>query len=97
VDDFAWSTTVGINSITTEKNTVAVFPNPATDNITFNSTVNVNKMEVTDITGRLVGTYIITDNRLTLQTSNFSAGIYLFSLLNEKQEVVNRGKFEVTK
>ena len=54
-------------------------------------------MEVLDITGRRVGLYSMIGNALTIETSSFSSGMYIYNVLNDKQEVINRGKFEVTK
>ena len=97
VDALAWSGYTGTNDIASLKNNVSVFPNPANDQINFNSTVDVSIMEITDITGRLVGTYKMMNNKTTIQTSDFVPGMYLYNVSNDKKEVVNRGKFEVAK
>jgi hypothetical protein len=97
VDDLAWSGYTSVNEIAGVENNVSVFPNPTNDQINFNSSVNVNVVEITDITGRLTGAYKMTDNKLTIQTSSFVPGTYFYTLLNDKKEVMNRGKFEVTK
>lgn len=62
---------------------LSVFPNPASDEVTvaFNTSKEKTNIEVFDIQGRLV--YIDTDdreigeNKIKLNTSNFSAGIYI--------------------
>ena len=62
---------------------LSVFPNPASDEVTvaFNASKEKTNIEVFDIQGRLV--YIDTDdreigeNKIKLNTSNFSAGIYI--------------------
>lgn len=97
VDALAWSGYTSVNEIAGVENNVSVFPNPANDQINFNSSVNVSAVEITDITGRLTGAYKMVDNKLTIQTSSFVPGTYLYTMLNDKKEVMNRGKFEVTK
>ena len=99
VDALAWSgvSTAGINNIANTNNNVSVFPNPTNDQINFNSSINASAVEITDITGRIIGSYKMADNKLTIQTSSFVPGTYLYTMLNDKKEVISRGKFEVTK
>lgn len=96
IDAMSWS---GYNSINeaAQPSSISIFPNPATNNISFTSKVNADAVEVLDIIGRRVGVYTMIGNALTIETSSFSSGMYIYNVLNEKKEVVNRGKFEVTK
>lgn len=96
IDAMSWS---GYNSINESGSTgsVSVYPNPASNNITFKSSVNADAVEVMDITGRKTGEYPMLANSRTIETSGFAAGMYIYNVLNEKKEVINRGKFEVTK
>lgn len=96
IDAMSWSGYTGINDIS-KPSSISIFPNPATNNISFTSKVNADAVEVLDITGRRVGVYSMTGNALTIETSSFSSGMYIYNVLNDKQEVINRGKFEVTK
>jgi Secretion system C-terminal sorting domain len=96
IDAMSWS---GYNGINENANfgSVSVSPNPAINYISFTSSVNANAVEILDITGRKVGIFLMVGNAVTVQTSSFNAGIYIYNVLNEKKEVINRGKFEVTK
>ena len=96
VDNFVWSGYNSVNEIETSGN-VSVFPNPATNNITFSSSVYAETVEVLDVAGRKVGTFTMNGNTATIETAAFASGIYIYNVLNEKKEVINRGKFEVTK
>lgn len=96
VDNFVWSGYNSINDIAVT-GSISIFPNPATNNISFSSSVNAEAVEVHDITGRKVGLFSMTGNAVTIETSSFSAGMYIYNILNENKEVINRGKFEVTK
>ena len=97
IDELAWSGYISTNDIKGAINNVSVFPNPANDNINLSCPVDVSIIEITDITGRLAGSYSMTDNKINIQTSAYAPGMYLFTLLNTKKEVVNRGKFEIAK
>lgn len=96
VDNFVWS---GYNSINEIGNigSVSIFPNPAVNHVTFTSTVNAVEVEVMDLAGRKVGVFSMNGNTVTVETTSFSSGMYLFNVLNEKKQVINRGKFEIAK
>ncbi len=97
VDSFSWSGYNSINEINNVLGTVSVFPNPATTAVNFQSSVSADAVEILDITGRKVGSYLMTANNVAVSTSDFAPGIYMYTVLNTKREVINRGKFEVTK
>lgn len=96
VDAMSWSGYTGITEAI-QPSTISIYPNPAVNNISFTSSVNADAVEVLDITGRKVGVFSMIGNALTIETSSFSSGMYIFNVLNDKKEVVSRGKFEVTK
>lgn len=98
VDDFAWSGYNSTNEINGTVNNVILYPNPSSNNINIvASSVDAAIIRITDITGRLVGTYSMTDNEANIQTNTFAPGIYIYSVLDQKKEVMNRGRFEITK
>jgi hypothetical protein len=97
VDNFVWSGFNSINDISAADNKVSVFPNPATNAVNFQSTVNADAIEVLDITGRKINAYMMTGNTVSVSTSGFAPGFYLYNVVNEKKEIVGRGKFEIAK
>lgn len=97
VDDFAWSGYNSTDEINGTDNKVFVYPNPATNNISITSSVDAAIIRITDITGRLIGNYSMTNNKANIQTSTFANGIYIYNVLDQKKNVVNRGRFEITK
>ncbi len=96
VDNFVWSGYSSVNEIENSGD-VSVYPNPATNVISFVSSVDASAVEVMDITGRKVVTFGMNANKASLETSSFSSGMYMYNVLNEKKEVINRGKFEIAK
>ncbi len=98
IDDLAWSGYNSTNEINGIVNSVTVFPNPATNYISISSSIDVSTIEINDITGRLIGSYSMkNNNRATIQTTDFSPGIYIYSIFDQQKEVINRGKFEIVK
>lgn len=97
IDDIAWSGYNSTDDINGSVNNVFVYPNPATNNISITSSIDAATIRITDITGRLLGNYSMTDNKTNIQTSTFAAGIYIYSVLDQKKNVLNRGRFEITK
>ncbi len=69
--------------------TVSYFPNPATDLVTFDDVVGVNKIEVYSILGELVYTqkYIGTASKIQLNTNSLAQGSYTFRLSTNSQVV----------
>jgi hypothetical protein len=96
LDEMSWSGYTGINSVSVPSD-ISFFPNPASNSISFTSAVNAEAVEIIDITGRKVGIFMMTGNAVTIETSSYPVGMYIFNVLNDKQNVINRGKFEVTK
>ena len=97
VDAFCWDCTAGVNEVTGETNHVKVSPNPATSEINISISTEAYAVEVYDIAGRKMGTYIMQNNKAQFSTDEFGNGMYFYSVLNNKKEVLNRGKFEVSK
>ena len=62
----------GIISLDTTPIDVEMYPNPATDNIQIQSSIQINKIEIVDITGRNI--YSTTNK--TIDCSSFAKGVY---------------------
>lgn len=97
IDDMAWSGYNSINDIDANVTTVSVYPNPANNNISFTCAVDASVVVVNDITGRLIGSYSMINNKTTVLTETFAAGTYIYTVTGKNKEVLNRGKFEIVK
>lgn len=96
IDALEWSGWNSINEI--EKNQVFVnaYPNPAFGTINFTSDKSISTINVMDITGRLIDSYPVQNNKLSVETNAFNAGVYFFNAL-ENNKIVSRGKFQVAR
>ena len=81
---------VGINSNSTS-NTVTLYPNPAHDFLTidFTEIQNFSKIEITDITGKVVQQLSNNNKQLTIDISNLNYGLYFIKFVaNQSVEVL---------
>ncbi len=99
VRSIVWDTTApaptGINDISNNYH-VLVYPNPAKSEITFNTLENTaeQSLSVYDVTGRLLDKVTVKNNMVTLNTSTYSNGLYIYNL-NEAGTgaLLDQGKF----
>jgi hypothetical protein len=72
----------------TIENGIYVYPNPAKDFINLNlNGIQADKMDIYDITGRLISTYNINSESTKVFTGNLKSGIYLLKFYNKSQIV----------
>lgn len=94
-----WRTTynTGINQLTEEPKLV-VYPNPASEALNFDATgfnFSSATLLITDLEGRTVNEYAVPSaRRLQFSTHAFSAGLYLYHLVQDNGQTVS-GKFVV--
>ena len=95
LDAITWDGSVGTNDVAGVKNTVSIYPVPAKETVTFSSSLDAYAVEITDITGRSLGVFPMTNNKVVVETQRYGQGLYLYSVLNNKKQVMNTGKFQV--
>lgn len=88
-----------IGNINAPHDNVNLYPNPAQTevNLVVSGQYQANRVEVYDITGKLVGIYSMNNNSLTINTQSYTSGIYLYKLLDNTGVQLNIGKFSVVK
>ncbi|HLF51028.1 DUF7619 domain-containing protein [Flavobacterium sp.] len=72
--------TLGIDDIS-GINKLSVYPNPVKDILFFNTVENVNKVEVYDITGRILSSNAVNENKVNL--SGLKTGNYILKVYTE--------------
>ena len=82
-----FDTTAGISSEINTTNTIKIFPNPAKDHFTINSSFpNSIKLSIIDISGRTVLERPFHDE-ISISTDNFGSGIYFLKLVKDKNQI----------
>lgn len=75
---------------------ISVYPNPASAVVNFSTEQKeIKTVQIFDITGKLVEKQTLVDGSLKLDVSDYTKGLYLYSLLNQSDEVVKVGKLTV--
>lgn len=93
------SSVTGIGSINAPHDNVNLYPNPAQSqvNLVVSGQYQANRVEVYDITGKMIGIYSMNNNSLTINTQSYTSGLYLYKLLSNTGVQLNVGKFNVVK
>jgi hypothetical protein len=96
VDDLAFEYEAGINEIN-NKVEASVFPNPASEHLTFSLEENVKaELNVFNNDGQLVYSASVNGNAHKVDVSQFSAGTYFYSFV-ENSERISSGQFMISK
>jgi len=95
VDNLEFSDVTGIDEATS--NASAVFPNPADDKIIFQMTPTPDRytLNIYDAMGRQLKSILLRTNHYQINTTNFSQGMFYYSVNNESGKVVSSGSFMV--
>jgi hypothetical protein len=72
-------------------NIIGISPNPSSGLININNLVGENRIEISDITGRIIFSAITKENKYTLDLSGKDQGIYLYKI-TDSQKRVQQGK-----
>lgn len=89
---------VGINEKTKNVTEVSVFPNPATSVVNFNtSSKDAAKVIVYDVTGKVIATQVLENGKAQLNISTLTAGIYVYTVIGNNNEVLTKDKFNISK
>ncbi len=99
IDSVTTGLPLGIENLSQQNSHVNVYPNPANTqiNLAVTSQLSVGKVEVYDLTGKLMGSYAMHNNLLTINTQQYNTGIYFYKIYDHSGEQMNVGKFSVIK
>lgn len=88
--DMCNMTITGVNEVVTNS-LCNIYPNPAKDflNISKNSVGNI-KIEITDLTGKIIFTDALQNNFETIDISSFKKGIYIVTLSNPNVKYIQK-------
>lgn len=93
------SEVLGVSNVDAPHDNVNLYPNPAQTevNLVVSGQYQANRVEVYDITGKMVGVYSMNNNSLTINTQSYTSGLYIYKLLDNTGVQLNIGKFSVVK
>ena len=75
-----------------------MYPIPAQNEINFVIDASkVASIQLFDISGRLIDTYIVSNDKAVINTSDLSNGVYSYSVIGKENVILNQGKFTVVK
>jgi hypothetical protein len=80
----------------TQENNVMVYPNPATNFVTFSSVTSGSKVAIVDLTGRVQRNLTLSGDNSTLDVTDLPAGLYLYKIYSDGK-VAATGKLAVSK
>lgn len=85
--------TVSTNN-TLEDNTTSIFPNPTRDALTIrNNEFVIRKVNLFDVTGRLVSSTIVNANEYRFERSNMGNGMYMMQITFDNQTITKKVLF----
>ena len=87
--------TTAVDELTQLASSIKAYPNPANSFFTLTMNASNAKVEIMDITGKLVETAEVTMGEARLDVSNYNNGVYFYQVRNASNAVVKSGKFTV--
>jgi hypothetical protein len=92
VDDFSINFATGVNNLLSIEE-LKIFPNPVVSDITIlNSSENPLKIQVFDISGKLMLVQNLNKGKNILNIQHFNSGIYIYKITNFTNQIVKTGK-----
>ncbi|MCF6170131.1 MAG: T9SS type A sorting domain-containing protein [Bacteroidales bacterium] len=82
VDDLWGDINAGIFDTKVEF-TYDMYPNPVVSSLNISGVEDVNKIDIYDISGKLVRTFIVDTERVSMNLSELKSGVYIISLYNK--------------
>jgi len=93
INDILLSTGIDEN----ENENVIVYPNPTTNVLNFELDVNNTTVQIFDITGKVLKSITATSKQFSISLSNFSNGIYFYSVADFQGKIISTNRFVVAK
>ncbi|MCK4664089.1 MAG: T9SS type A sorting domain-containing protein [Bacteroidales bacterium] len=76
-------------------NGISIYPNPANNFIVIESKeINIESIEIINITGKVVKQIIINGNKATIDLSDKTKGLYMIRLITNKRIIIKKVMFE---
>ncbi|MBL7966642.1 MAG: DUF4465 domain-containing protein [Prolixibacteraceae bacterium] len=73
-----------------EQNQLSVFPNPFNDRIVVSGINGITQATLTDISGKIIGQYTVTNNHSISGLDQLKAGVYFLKVIEDKNQTVTK-------
>jgi len=91
------ATPVTINENKSTVIDLAVFPNPSSSTVNFvTENAEAKQVVIFDDTGKLVEKQTLTEGKLKLDVSNYTTGLYMYSVIGNANQTLKSGKITVS-
>ncbi len=82
---------LNINEVSETQDLLLIFPNPTSDNITFENQFNESvQVTIFDVSGKSVGSYLLHPSQNSINVSNLSSGIYFVEIKNNQSRQISK-------
>ncbi|MDA3865224.1 MAG: right-handed parallel beta-helix repeat-containing protein [Salinivirgaceae bacterium] len=83
---FEYNATSGVHDLKTEKKTLSIYPNPATDYFTINRNNETNCfVRILNLNGQVVDSFAAAEKQIRMDSSKLKPGIYLVEVKDKEQ------------
>lgn len=97
VDNFAFVNLANVQSFEDQALLLGAYPNPATENFNIISkSANAVKVEVYDLSGRLIENKQFEMDKVSINVNNYSPGLYIYKVYDNANRTLKTEKFTVT-
>ena len=88
----------GVTGIVSAENGITIYPNPAKNTITFQTTIGntFENIELYSLLGKMIESKRVLDNNtVTFNISHLANGLYFYRAISSNNQIVKVGKFEI--
>lgn len=82
---YEYNPTLGVNDVALNKNTVKLYPNPASDRLFIKSTEQIEKVSIYNMSGQLIKQYDVLNNRINV--SELPVGLYMIKIKTDQSMI----------
>ena len=79
----ASSASLNVNEVNNDNSRIVIYPNPTKNIVTISSSINIDSIEIIDISSKQLMTTKVNTNETSVDISNLSAGIYFVKVYSE--------------
>ncbi len=79
-----------LSTVNINKSEVKLYPNPTADVLNIETDANKNLIKIIDLSGKVISTYSVQENKISLKVQHLPKGIYIVEIENEKGKTISK-------